>query len=78
MALPDKPLEFLTDPGKLKLKDFKAIEADNFSVSRFTAFLVRNTNWTETEIDEIELNELQGVAEQLAEAIKSVSIPLAT
>lgn len=77
MAIPSKPLELTVTLNKLTLKEATIFDPTGFSLVRFRLFLIDHTNWSEAEIDEIEVGELKDIADQLSAAFKESAVPLA-
>ena len=79
MAIPDKPLEFLTDPDRIKNREMKLFTTQGFDYYKILAFLAEHTNWTMEELDEIDMGEMREiVAPQLGEALNKKTVPLSS
>jgi hypothetical protein len=78
MAIPEKELELDVDTGKMTLKDAILFDPDEFSLAKFRRFLIKFGSWSEVEVDEITLNELERVSELVKGAMENISVPLAS
>ena len=78
--IPKKVLEVnLSDTKKFTLGDMALFSPNELSGLEIALgvrrFLVTHTNWTQAEIDGIEVGELEEVSKLLSETIKAVTVP---
>jgi len=76
MTIPDKPLTVTADLSNLTLGELRVFSKKGFDLFDFIQFLIDHTTWSEEEICEITVGEMEQIAVQLGEALKAKAIPL--
>jgi hypothetical protein len=84
MTIPDKPLELTVDVSKLTLEEAAIFDTEEAQANTMTwlnklrKFLLKySSSWTTSEINALQIDEMEAVAEHLSSAIQAASVPLA-
>lgn len=76
MAIPEKDLSLKYETTKLTIDEACLFEPGGWSLVIFRQFLRKYSNWTSEEIGNLEIGELESIADQIKEAVLRVSVPL--
>ncbi len=76
MTIPDKPLVVNVEVKKLTVGEICLFDPKGFNMPDLRKFFIRRTNWTQEEVDEITMEELEQVVTQLGEKLNQAAVPL--
>ena len=70
-----KPLKVMVNVQDMTLDELCLFDSEGFTPFAFRSFLINHTNWSKAEIGLVKVGELEDVAKQLADGMKTV-VPL--